>query len=233
MELGVRIAGDASLVVSALREVVRELDPNLPISDVEWMDRVLARTMGDQAVMAVILTLFAWVALFLTALGLYGVLAYYVSLRIPELGLRIALGADSRGVMRLVASRGLGLLALGMVLGLAGSFGVTRFLQGLLFGVQPTDPVTFFVISIFFTSSFIDEKIDRRIAVLLSAPVTPVQIIAGKMLPHMAFSLVSVAVITLLLKGNLLLAMAIFIPVILFIFAIYLMVLLGSLNLNR
>jgi ABC-type Na+ efflux pump permease subunit len=81
-----------------------------------------------------------------------------------------------------------------------------------------------FFISIFFTSSFIDEKIDRRIAVLMSAPVTPVQIIAGKMLPHMAFSLVSVVVITLLLKGNLLLAMAIFVPVILFIFAIYLMV---------
>jgi ABC-type Na+ efflux pump permease subunit len=81
-----------------------------------------------------------------------------------------------------------------------------------------------FFISIFFTSSFIDEKIDRRIAVLLSAPVTPFEIIAGKMLPHMAFSLVSVVVITLLLKGNLLLAMAIFIPVILFIFAVYLMV---------
>jgi hypothetical protein len=81
-----------------------------------------------------------------------------------------------------------------------------------------------FFISIFFTSSFIDEKTDRRIAVLLSAPVTPFEIIAGKMLPHTAFSLVSVVVITLLLKGNLLLAVAIFIPVILFIFAIYLMV---------
>ncbi len=81
-----------------------------------------------------------------------------------------------------------------------------------------------FFISIFFTSSFIEEKTDRRIAVLMSAPVTPFEIIAGKMLPHTAFSLVSVVVITLLLKGNLLLAIAIFIPVILFIFAIYLMV---------
>jgi ABC-type Na+ efflux pump permease subunit len=81
-----------------------------------------------------------------------------------------------------------------------------------------------FFISIFFTSSFIDEKIDRRIAVLLSAPVTPFEIIVGKMLPHIAFSFASVVIITLLLKGNLLLAMAIFIPVILFIFAIYLVV---------
>jgi len=81
-----------------------------------------------------------------------------------------------------------------------------------------------FFISIFFTSSFVDEKIDGRIAVLLSAPLTPFEIIVGKMLPHVAFSLASVVVITLLLKGNLPLAMAIFIPVILFIFAVYLMV---------
>ena len=81
-----------------------------------------------------------------------------------------------------------------------------------------------FFVSVFFISSFMDEKIDRRITVLMSAPVTPFEIIAGKMLPYMGFSLASVVVITLLLKGNLLLAMAIFIPVILFIFAIYLMV---------
>lgn len=84
--------------------------------------------------------------------------------------------------------------------------------------------IPFFLISIFLTSSFIDEKVDRRIAVLLSAPVTPFEVIVGKMLPHMALSLASVVVITLLLKGNLLLAVAIFIPVILFIFAIYLVV---------
>jgi ABC-type Na+ efflux pump permease subunit len=81
-----------------------------------------------------------------------------------------------------------------------------------------------FFISVFFTTSFMDEKTDRRITVLMSAPVTPFEIIAGKMLPYMGFSLASVVVITLVLKGNLLLAMAIFIPVILFIFAVYLMV---------
>ena len=81
-----------------------------------------------------------------------------------------------------------------------------------------------FFISVFFTTSFMTEKTDRRITVLMSAPVTPFEIIAGKMLPYMAFSLAAVVVITLLLKGNLLLAMAIFIPVILFIFAVYLIV---------
>ena len=81
-----------------------------------------------------------------------------------------------------------------------------------------------FFISIFFTSSFIDEKIDGRVGVLLSAPLRPLEIIVGKMLPHVAFSLASVVVITLLLKGNLPLAIAIFIPVVLFIFAIYLLV---------
>jgi len=83
-------------------------------------------------------------------------------------------------------------------------------------------PVSF--VSVFFTSSFMDEKIDRRITVLMSAPVTSFEIIAGKMLPYTSFSLASVVIMTLVLRGNLLLAIAIFIPVILFIFAIYLMV---------
>jgi len=81
-----------------------------------------------------------------------------------------------------------------------------------------------FFISVFFTTSFMHEKTDRRITVLMSAPVTPLEIIAGKMLPYLGFSLASVVVITLVLKGDLLLTMAIFIPVILFIFAVYLMV---------
>lgn len=81
-----------------------------------------------------------------------------------------------------------------------------------------------FFVSVFFTSGFMDEKVDRRITVLMSAPVTPFQIIAGKMLPYMAFALVSVVVTTLLLKGNPLLAMAIFAPIVLFTFSIYLMV---------
>jgi len=83
-------------------------------------------------------------------------------------------------------------------------------------------PISF--VSVFFTSSFMDEKIDRRITVLMSAPVTPFQIIVGKMLPYVSFSLASVVIMTLVLGGNLLLAVAIFIPVILFIFSIYLMV---------
>ncbi|MCK5650118.1 MAG: FtsX-like permease family protein, partial [Gemmatimonadetes bacterium] len=139
-------------VIPSLREAVRELDPNLPISDVEMMDRVIARAVGDQSVMATILTIFAWVALLLTALGIYGVLAYYVSQRVPELGLRIALGAEGSDVARMVATRGLSLVAIGIVLGLAGSYGATRFLQRLLFGVEPTDPMTFVVVSGFFAA---------------------------------------------------------------------------------
>jgi len=150
MEMAVRVGGDPALVVPALREGIRELDPNLPISDVERMEEVLARTMGDQRVMAAVLTFFAWVATLLTALGLYGVLAYYVSQRVPELGLRMALGADPRGVVRMVAGRGLGLLALGMALGMAGAVVGTRLLTSLLVGVEPTDPLTFVVVNVFF-----------------------------------------------------------------------------------
>jgi predicted permease len=152
MAIGLRIAGEPGTVIPAFRETLRELDPNLPISDVDMMDRLVADTMGDQTVMAAILAIFAWVALLLTALGLYGVLAYYVTQRVPELGLRIALGARGSEVARMVAIRGLSLVAIGMVLGLAGSFGATRFLQSLLFGVEATDPVTFVVVSVFFAA---------------------------------------------------------------------------------
>jgi predicted permease len=147
MAVVVRTAGNPGQVIPAMRAAVRELDTNLPVSEVDRMEQLVARTMGDQSVMAVILSLFAWVAVFLTALGLYGVLAYHVSQRVPELGLRMALGADSSRVVRMVAIRGLGLLLAGMALGVAGSLGATRFLQNLLFGVRPTDPVTLLVIS--------------------------------------------------------------------------------------
>ena len=148
--MAVRIAGDGSAtagVVAGLRETVRDIDPYLPVSDVERMDQVLARTMGDQSVMATILSLFAWVAALLTALGLYGVLAYYVNQRIPELGLRLALGAESGALIREVTGRGLFLLGSGMLLGALGAIVVTRFLEGLLFGVEPTDPLTFLAIT--------------------------------------------------------------------------------------
>lgn len=150
MEVGVRVGGNGALIVPAVKEAVRELDPNLPISEVEAMDRVVARTIGGQTAMAVMLSAFAWVAVGLTALGLYGVLAYFVGLRVPELGLRIALGAKRGDLVRMVVARGLGLFSVGMVLGLAGSWSVTRFLRSLLVGVEPTDPVTFVGISVFF-----------------------------------------------------------------------------------
>jgi putative ABC transport system permease protein len=148
--IGVRIAGEPGSIVPAFRAAVRELDPNLPVSEVDRMERVVSRAMGDETVMAAMLTIFAWIALFLTALGIYGVLAYYVSQRIPEMGLRIALGAERGDVARMIALRGFSLVAAGMVVGLAGSFAGTRFLQRLLFGVEPTDAVTFIVVSAFF-----------------------------------------------------------------------------------
>jgi putative ABC transport system permease protein len=151
--LAVRIALQPSAIVPALKGAVQELDPNIPLSEVAMMDELVARTMGDQRIMAVILTLFAWLALFLTTLGLYGVLAYYVSQRVPELGLRMALGAGPRQIVSLVVSRGIGLVAVGMVLGLAGALAATRLLQRLLFGVEPTDPATFVVVSLFFVGT--------------------------------------------------------------------------------
>jgi predicted permease len=152
MGIGVRVAGDAGLVVPELRAAVRELDPDLPISDIDMMDRIIARTMGDQTVTATLVSAFAWIALLLTTLGIYGVLAYFVGQRIPELALRIAMGADGRDVARFVAKRGLVLMGFGMALGLAGSYAATRLLDRLLFGVEPTDLYTFLLVSLLFAA---------------------------------------------------------------------------------
>jgi predicted permease len=148
--MAVRVAGDPESVAQALRAAVRGLDPDLPISDMEMMDRVIARTFGDQTLTATLVSTLAWIALLLTALGIYGVLAYYVSQRTPELGLRIALGAETRDLARLVAVRGLTLMGVGIALGLGASYAATRLLSRLLVGVGPTDPGTFLLVGVFF-----------------------------------------------------------------------------------
>jgi ABC-type antimicrobial peptide transport system permease subunit len=114
------------------------------------MDEVIAGTMADRKVIAFALTLFASVALFLAAIGLYSVLAYYVSRRVHEIGVRVALGAGTAQTVRLILSRGFALVASGIVVGLAGAFALTRLIQQMLFGVEPADPTTFVAVSLFF-----------------------------------------------------------------------------------
>lgn len=150
MRMAVQTSVKPASVAGALRDAVWRIDRNLPVADLATMDEVLARSVATNRIRAVALTAFAGVALLLAAVGLYGVLAYYVSRRRHEIGIRVALGADAAKIVALVLRRGIALVVIGIPLGLAGAFGVMRLLEGLLFQVEPTDPATFVAVSVLF-----------------------------------------------------------------------------------
>jgi predicted permease len=130
-------------LIEPLRREVRALDRNLPVYRIQPLADHLAATLTPQRLLAHLITSFGLLALLLAAIGLYGLLAYTVAQLTPEIGLRMALGAQKGAVLQLVVARGMKLAALGIGLGLAGAFGLTRLLRGLLFGVSPLDPATF------------------------------------------------------------------------------------------
>jgi ABC-type antimicrobial peptide transport system permease subunit len=147
LNLVARSAGAPQDSIAALRAAVWEADRDLPVYNVTTLERMVEESTGSQKTYMLLLGTFAAVALALAAVGIYGVMSYLVAERTREIGVRIALGASGVDVLRLVLSRGMTLAALGLGLGLAGAFGLTRFLKGFLFGVQPTDPLTFAVVA--------------------------------------------------------------------------------------
>jgi predicted permease len=137
---------EPSALVPVIRSVVREVNPNLPVSPVyavTLLDNVVGVGLLPQRLAASWLGIFGAIALLLAAIGLYGVLGHAVSLRRREIGLRIAVGAEPRAIVSLFLSQGLRVVAIGLVIGLAVAFVVTRLLSSLLYEVSPTDPLTF------------------------------------------------------------------------------------------
>ncbi len=130
-------------LVSQVRDVVGEMDPNLPLAAIQTMDEVVSDSIVRLTFTALALGLASFMALILGAVGLYGVLSYVVNQRTQEIGVRMALGAQAGQVQGMVVASGAKLALIGLVLGMAGAGGLTRLLQGLLFGTQPLDPVTF------------------------------------------------------------------------------------------
>src|SRR5215472_8021519 len=148
ISLVLRTRNDSLALVPAVRSVVKELDRNLPLFNVETMESLLSRQVASQRFNAALLSGFAIFALLLAALGIYGVMAYAVGQRTHEIGVRMALGADTQSVLGMILSRGLSLAFVGLALGLVVSFLLTRFLRSLLYGIKPTDPLTFFGVTL-------------------------------------------------------------------------------------
>ena len=153
----VRTAGDPSAIVGSVRGVVREIDPNLPVLNVKTQLEQADETLRMERLFAKLVTLFAVLAQQLAAIGLFGVLAYTVSQRTHEIGIRMALGASRASVLRMIVWQGMVLVILGVILGLVGAYVLTKYLESwislskMLFGVKVSDPLTYSVIAVLLT----------------------------------------------------------------------------------
>jgi putative ABC transport system permease protein len=145
MSLVVRAQGDPAALAPAIKREVLSVDPNQPVYSVYTMEQVLERSVSGRRLNMLLLTIFAVLAVTLAMIGIYSVMSYLVTQHTREIGIRMALGAQPRDVLRLILGQGLWLALLGVVLGAVGALALTRLMSNLLFGVTATDPLTFVV----------------------------------------------------------------------------------------
>jgi predicted permease len=148
MILAVRTAADPTMMIPALRSRILSVDQYTAITQVRTLNDLVSESVAQPRFYTLMLAIFAATALTLAAVGIYGLMAYSVSRRTHEIGIRIALGAETTRVLRLVVGHGLALIAAGVVIGLAGAVALTRLMTGLLFGVSATDPSVFALVSL-------------------------------------------------------------------------------------
>ncbi len=146
--LAVRSQRDVTSLALPIQQIVQRLDPQLAVSDILTMNQVIGKSTLDASFDATLMLAFAVLSLTLAAVGLFGVVSYMVNQRTREIGLRMALGAQKGDVLRMVVGQGLRLTLIGVAIGIAGALGLTRFLSSLLYGVKPTDPLTFIAVSL-------------------------------------------------------------------------------------
>jgi predicted permease len=135
-------------IAAAVRNSITSMDKELPVFNVRTMDEYVGASLGQSRFDALVLTLFAALALALTMVGIYGVMAYTVAQRTREIGIRIALGASRNDVSRMILGRGLVITGRGLLIGIAGALGLTQFLSGFLYQVTPVDPLTFAAVAV-------------------------------------------------------------------------------------
>ncbi len=150
-DLAIRTTGNTLNLVGSVRQIIREVDPDQPISNIATMEEVLGAEAAQRRMGMIMLVGFAVLALLLASLGIYGVLAYFVTQHTNEIGVRQALGATPRDILFLVLKKGMGLTLLGVAIGLASAFALTRLMSSLLFGVKASDPLTFVTVPLVLT----------------------------------------------------------------------------------
>jgi len=144
-------ARDPQAMITDARRAVHELDADLAVSRVKTLDQVVAESVAQPRFYMLLLATFAFVAVVLSAIGIYGVIAYLVGKRAREIGIRLALGASPRSVIRMIVREGAAMAGIGALLGLAGALVLTRSMRALLFEVAPTDPATYVLVTLVLT----------------------------------------------------------------------------------
>ena len=153
MTVAVRSAGtEPTALLTQVRREIASVDPNVPIADIRTMTQMVASSVAPWRFTMALLSVFAGVALLLASVGIYGVLAYSVSQRRREIGIRMSLGAQRRDVLQLFLSQGMSVTLIGIALGLGGSWAVTRIMRSLLYSVSPTDIRVFLVVPLTFAA---------------------------------------------------------------------------------
>lgn len=152
LSLVIRSTGEPTMLVGDVRSEIRRTDPSLPISNVMTMRQLADKVTAGPRFNSLLLGLFAAMALILAAVGIYGVMSYGVSQRVHEIGIRMALGAQGRDLLRVIIASGMALTFIGISIGLVGAFVFTRILQNLLYDVSGTDPITFLSVSLLLAS---------------------------------------------------------------------------------
>jgi len=147
-DLAIRTSGDPSSLAGAVRQVIREVDPDQPVSNIATMAELLGEEAAQRRLGMLMLVAFSALALLLAAIGIYGVLAYFVSQHTNEIGLRVALGATQWSILLMILRKGMNLTLAGVAIGLVAAFAVTRLMSSLLFEVRAVDPLTFVVASL-------------------------------------------------------------------------------------
>jgi ABC-type antimicrobial peptide transport system permease subunit len=147
--LVVRTTGDPLNSIASIRQQLWSLDKNLTAANVETLENLLTHSLSDRRFSMILFAIFAFIAIFFSAVGIYSLMAFSVNQRMQEMGIRMALGAQRKHLLRMLLKHGMGLVTIGLVLGLALSFACSRIISSLLYEMSPADPFIFFVGSLF------------------------------------------------------------------------------------